>query len=228
MTNFQGLEKPKTTWLSPERLLIAIPVAAGALLALLLLFLLWWPLFQEFQRRSAVVAELEQQEQELPMLRLQVDKLLQRQDQAKRHQEALRQTVGSQANLNTLVAALNRMADATGAVLLVVKPLAASPEPEPPAVQPAQPANAAEEPAQDPLLIPGLEKRSAELQIQGTFAEVLDFLRRLEALNTAVMIDDLELSADDVLEPDEPTLTPQVLVLLKLTITSYGRGVSAD
>ena len=70
--------------------------------------------------------------------------------------------------------------------------------------------------AGDPLLMQGLEKRSARIQVEGAFVQVLDFLRSLENLQVFVITDDLSLVAARA-SKDEA-----IKVRLGLTLLAYG------
>ena len=43
----------------------------------------------------------------------------------------------------------------------------------------------------DPLLMHGLEKRSARIQVEGPFVQVVDFLRSLEKLEVFIVTEEL-------------------------------------
>ena len=70
--------------------------------------------------------------------------------------------------------------------------------------------------AGDPLLMQGLEKRSARIQVEGPFVHVLDFLRSLENLQVFVITDDLSVVAARA-SKDEG-----IKVRLGLTLLAYG------
>ena len=62
----------------------------------------------------------------------------------------------------------------------------------------------------------GLEKRSARIQVEGNFVQVLDFLRSLEKLQVFVITDDLSVVAARA-STDEA-----IKVRLGLTLHAYG------
>ena len=74
----------------------------------------------------------------------------------------------------------------------------------------------------DPLLMQGLEKRSARIQVEGVFVQVLDFLRSLEKLDVFVVTNDLSVVA-------APSSNGEVMkVRLGLTLFAYGAVNSAS
>ena len=81
----------------------------------------------------------------------------------------------------------------------------------------APPAEGVDAPASsDPLLIQGLEKRTATLNIEGSFIQVLAFLQSLEQLEVFVITNDLALvSARGASEIE-------TLVRLSLKLIAYG------
>ena len=74
----------------------------------------------------------------------------------------------------------------------------------------------------DPLLMQGLEKRSARIQVEGPFVQVLAFLQSLESLEVFVVTDDLSVVAERASEDEA------MKVRLGLTLVAYGAVNSAS
>ena len=68
----------------------------------------------------------------------------------------------------------------------------------------------------DPLLRQGLEKRSAQIGVEGPFVQVLAFLQALEKLEVFVVTDDLSVRVAPTSEDEA------IKVRLRLTLLAYG------
>ena len=237
MTNFQAGAAPTRRWITPERAVLVLPVLAGVGLAVLLLLLGFSPLLLQVQKRSDVVVELERKSRELPLLRRQLDVLLQRLASTGAQQERLLELVAGTGALNTWLAQLNRLAVREGVAIQLLEPQAIElyvPPPPPPAAgATAAPATAAATPppaSADPLLAPNLEKRSAVITVQGPFPKLVAFLQHLELLHMIVIASDMELEL--VPQQSQPTgavaAPTAVPVKLKLKLSAYGRHAGAS
>ena len=237
MTNFQAGAAPTRRWITPERAVLVLPVLAGVGLAVLLLLLGLSPLLLQVQKRSDVVVELERKSRELPLLRRQLDVLLQRLASTGAQQERLLELVAGTGALNTWLAQLNRLAVREGVAIQLLEPQAIElyvPPPPPPAAgATAAPATAAVTPppaSADPLLAPNLEKRSAVITVQGPFPKLVAFLQQLELLQMIVIASEMELEL--VPQQSQPTgavaAPTAVPVKLKLKLSAYGRHAGAS
>lgn len=236
MTNFQAGAVPSRRWITPERAVLVLPVLAGVGLAVLLLLLGFSPLLLQVQKRSDVVVELERKSRDLPLLRRQLDALLQRQARTGAQQERLLELVAGTGALNTWLAQLNRLAVREGVAIQLLEPQAIElyvPPPPPPAGgATAAPAAAGTRPpaSADPLLAPNLEKRSAVITVQGPFPKLVAFLQHLELLHMIVIASEMELEL--VPQQSQPTgavaAPTAVPVKLKLKLSAYGRHAGAS
>lgn len=225
MTNFFSAEPRKTAWFTPERLVLVLPVVGGAVAAVLLLAAGLPPLVVQVKQRQQAIQTLEAQQAELPQLRLQV---LERQQQMQRklmqHRRLLALVAGA-AQLRTWISGLNDLAAATGVRVTQVEPgpleLYAPPPPptQPPPTSPVPAVSA------DPLLVEGLQKRSATISVRGRYPDIRRFLQRLESLQVIAIASDLELkSATATTTPTPgPAGPPATQVELKLKLSAYGR-----
>jgi len=212
MTNFQP-QIPPPLGLSSERLLWLLPALGGLLLSVGLALAWLWPLSQSLQG-------LERQRQERQRQRDQWPVALQRQAQARidleranQQQQQLLQLVAGTKQLDTLLAQLAVEAAGAGVALDSVEPQAAEGAA---AAAPETKSNKAPPPATDPLLVPGLEKRSQLVIASGRFPELLGFLRRLESLSPLAVVSDLNLKHVDSPKQGEPARTT-----LKFSLTAY-------
>jgi len=239
MTNFQ----PRSSLplgLTSERLLLLAPALAGGLLSVVLLAALVVPLLRGVLQRQDQLGQLQQQADELPQnLRLSARARLDL-DTAERQQQRLLQLVAGTGQLDTLLAQLGAEATRAGVDLDSYEPQAAAPVPAatapgapPPPPPGAKPGTSPVPP--DPLLVPGLQKRSQLLVASGRFPQLLMFLRRLEQLAPLGVVSDLNLKHEPVPKPPpEPTPGQKAAppstqppaperTTLRFTLTAYSR-----
>ena len=210
MTNFQAeSNRPTTAWLTPERAVVVVPILAGLALAAMLASAVITPQLVRLRERRSVVEVLEQKSNALPGL---VETLSQRrleQAEVMAQQQRLLALIAGTAQLETFLAQLNDVANRHQVVVTSTDPGAVERAPAPVAATDAPAAG-------DPLLMQGLEKRSARIAVEGQFVQVLDFLRSLENLQVFVITDDLAVVVARA-SKDEA-----IKVRLGLTLLAYG------
>lgn len=247
MTNFQP--RPSLPLgLTSERLLVLAPALAGGLVGVLLLAAVVVPLLRGVLQRQEQLQQLRQQAAELPQnLRLSAKARLDL-DTAERQQQRLLQLVAGTGQLDTLLAQLGAEATRAGVDLDSYEPQtptpvaaatapAANAAPTPGAPPPPGAKTGTPPPPADPLLVPGLQKRSQLLVASGRFPQLLTFLRRLEQLAPLAVVSDLNLKHEPVPKPPpEPapgqTAAPQSQppaperTTLRFTLTAYSRATA--
>ena len=210
MTNFQAeSNRPTTAWLTPERAVVVVPILAGLALAAMLASAVITPQLVRLRERRSVVEVLEQKSNALPGL---VETLSQRrleQAEVMAQQQRLLALIAGTAQLETFLAQLNDLANRHQVVVTSTDPGAVERAPAPVAATDAPAAG-------DPLLMQGLEKRSARIAVEGQFVQVLDFLRSLENLQVFVITDDLAVVVARA-SKDEA-----IKVRVGLTLLAYG------
>tara|TARA_B100000674_G_scaffold381929_1_gene324830 strand:+ start:5411 stop:6097 length:687 start_codon:yes stop_codon:yes gene_type:complete len=217
VTNFQaGTNRPTAAWLTPERAVLVVPIMAGLALTVMLASVVITPQMVQLRERRSVVDVLAQKSEALPGLK---QALLQRrleQAEVMAQQQRLLALIAGTTDLETFLAQLNDLANKHQVVVTSTEPGAVERAPVPVAPTDA-PAAGAEDPAvADPLLQQGLEKRSARIQVEGPFVQVLAFLRSLESLEIFVVTDDLSVVAAPSSEDEA------IRVRLGLTLLAYG------
>ena len=223
MTNFQvGNNRLTTAWLTPERAVVVVPILAGLALAATLASAVITPQVVQLRARRSVVDVLEQKSEALPGL---VQVLAQRRlDQAEvmAQQQRLLALIAGTGELETFLAQLNDLADKYQVVVTSTVPGAVERAPVPVPLSDAPAAGAEDIPVGDPLLMQGLQKRSARIQVEGPFVHVLAFLQSLEKLEVFVITDDLSVEAARSSEDEA------MQVRLGLTLVAYGAVNSAS
>ena len=215
MTNFQAeINRSNSAWLTPERAVVVVPILAGLAIGATLASAVIAPQIVQLRERRAVVDVLAQKSDALPGLEQALAQRRLEQAEVMAQQQRLLALIAGTAELETFLAQLNDLADKHQVVVSSTEPGAVEQAPAPVATTDAA---AAEDPAGgDPLLMQGLEKRSARLQVEGPFVQVLDFLRSLEKLEVFVITDDLSVVA-------APSSKDEAMrVRLGLTLLAYG------
>jgi len=220
VTNFQtGGERSSMAWLTPERAVLAVPILAGVGLAVVLVSLVITPLTVHLRNKQETVNILQGKSDALPQL---IQSLAQRsQDQSYviAQKQRLLDLIAGTTELETFLAELNDLALQHRVTLSSTAP--GEVELPPPQVVDdatgAPPAEGVDAPASsDPLLIQGLEKRTATLNVEGSFVQVLAFLQSLEQLEVFVITNDLALVSARGASENE------MLVRLSLKLIAYG------
>ena len=166
------------------------------------------------RERREVVDELEQKNEALPGLVQALNQRRLEQEEVMAQQQRLLALIAGTSELETFLAQLNDLANRHQVVVTTTKPGAVK-RASVPALSSDVPA--ANDPAVgDPLLREGLEKRSAQIGIEGSFVQVLAFLQALEKLEVFVVTDDMSVLAAPA-SKDEA-----MKVRLRLTLLAYG------
>jgi type IV pilus assembly protein PilO len=216
------------------------PIAGAGLLSVGLLLAVALPQALEIGRVLRHLQELEGQSQELELLKLELLRSQKDRQRVERQGEQLTQLVTGRGDVATFLATLDIEANQSRVKLQLYEPLApggktpagqrtpgAPGAPPPPSAPPPAGAPGASAPsaAPPPSAGPGkapLRERSLVLVASGTYPQLLDFLRRMEALEVLVEQKDLTLTvAED--KPGAggsalPPAVPRVEARLSLTL----------
>jgi type IV pilus assembly protein PilO len=222
MTNLSPRAQPRP---SREQVLLAAPALVGLLLALGLAAGLVWPAWRRLQQDQLELSQLHEQQQRLPLLRLQIAKALENEEQGQAKREQILGLIAGSGEITTFMTQLALEAQRSGVQLDGYEPVVTQAEPEPKggATKSRGQQKEAPRPA-DPLLAPGLEKITLLLTARGTAPQLQDFLRRLEALSLLVVQSDLSLKAESP-EPGTKASPPRRgQTSLKLNLGLYAKG----
>ena len=230
MTNFSGIgRKEFWSWLTPERAVLVGPVFAGLGLSLALFGFGVAPLTLRVREQSEIVAELQSKADFVPVLLQQFAELKRKQTERDQQLDRLLALVAGMSELQTFLARLNDMARLNNVEITTTKPgdveryMAEKPtqtQDAPPAAEGGD----VQEIADDPLLNRGLERRSAELTVTGSFEQVLAFLQSLELLETFVVISDMNIQEQSLRSENG---FERSKVAMDLTLSAYGRQPNA-
>jgi hypothetical protein len=233
MTNFARTQERTVPWLTPERLVLLLPATAGGFVAILMLLFAAPPLLLEVQQRRQAIQSLEAQQLAMPQLRRQLVEQQNQLDRKQTQQQRLLALVAGTEQLRTWITGLNDLAAASGVTVSQVEPGALEvytppPPPVPDAAPPAVSPAAAVPPAgsSDPLLVPGVQKRSAVITLRGQYSNILRFLQSLENLQVIAIVSEMDLKAEtqgNETAPGKPVAKAPELQL-KLRLAAYGRA----
>lgn len=222
MTNLQGSPSGARLPITPEQALVVLPALGGVVLAAVVAAAGLVPLHGQLTAQEERLRTFRDQEQQLPLLRRQQSTLLEQLQKAEQQEKRVMQLVSDVDQLDTLLTALNRLAAATGVVIMTVEPEktaapAAGAKPPTPAGQDAE-----AKPKDDPRFL----KRNYLMVMEAGYGGLLEFLRRVETLNTAVLISDLEVTAGKSSDAADgkagPAQAPKLSV--KWRLTAYQRA----
>jgi len=188
------------TWkrrFSRERVLVGAPVVAAVLVVAGLLLLDGWPRLGRLQEQQERLEELRLKQASLPGLRRQLAKQEIRAQEVAQQQALLVDLIAGRERIQTFLAQIGRVADATGVVIELYEP-SAPPAPAPPANSRSRSrSNRSNQKAatKEPLTGLGYVKTGVLLQAKGPYEALQAFLRRMESLQLLVQPSDLALKA---------------------------------
>ncbi len=194
-----------------------VPIFAGLVLAATLATVVITPQMAQLRERRSVVEIMEQKSEALPgLMQALVERRLEQAEMLAQQQRLLALIAGT-GELDTFLAQLNDLAKDHQVVVTSTEPGLVERAPLP--VDPNDPpAAGADEDVGvgDPLLMKGLEKRSARIVVEGAFVQVLGFLQSLESLEVFVVTEELSVVASPGSENQSNN------VRLGLTLLAYG------
>ena len=218
MTNFQtNAVKRQLNWLTPERSVLVLPIVGGALLAVLIAIGVLTPLLVNLRDQKSKLDALLSQQSELPALKQRLQGLSRQQQAAQQQQDLLLGLLAGTNELTTFLAELDQLAQTAGVSIDITEPGAIERY-----IAPVDTDDGAIVDTSDPLLHPSLEKRSANLNVRGSYRSVLSFLQALEKLQVFVIISDLQIDAERRAsqDPDDQAAVTR----MSLVLTAYGEN----
>ena len=229
MTNFQtNAVKRQLNWLTPENSVLVLPIVGGAVLAGIIAIGAVTPVLVNLRDQKSKLDVLLSQQSELPALGQRLQDLSKQQEARQRQQDLLLTLLAGTNELTTFLAELDQLALTAGVALETTEPGAieryvppvdpvANGAPPPPSGNSA----AASDQSLDPLLSPGLEKRSATITVLGSYTAVLSFLQALEQLQVFVIVSDLQMNAES---SGSQVSEKEFLTRMSLVLTAYGQS----
>jgi len=203
MTNFQPDQASKgLSFITPERALLLLPVLAGIVLSGAVAGFALVPAANKLQELEKLEKENLKKRDDLPGLVRGKGRLLQQEARSKFQKEKLLQLVAGNRSLATLLSQLGAEAAKANVSL-----------------ESYEPQTTAAKSAADPLLGDGIKKDQQLLVVQGSYPNLLSFLRKLEWLTPLLVISDLSLEGQKA-DPKAAATTT-----LKFTLTAYYKAL---
>ena len=211
-----------------DRVLVGVPVLVALVVVALLAVVDGWPRLGRMQEQQERLEELRRKQASLPGLQRQLTKAEIRAQQVAQQQALLVDLIAGRERIQTFLAQLSREAAATGVLIELYEPVAAKPSPAASNRNSrnsrSTSRNAKAAAPKDPLTGLGYSKTSVLLQVQGPYAAIQSFLRRMEAQQLLVQPSDLALKALQVKgDAKDPAASVQPLTELKLRLTFFDK-----
>ena len=216
----------RSDWVTPERLLLLIPLVLGSGIAALMAIVLYLPLLYQVNRLGGLVQGLTDKVGVLPVNRQRLSVQLQRFEQARAQEELLLNLVAGPGQLQTLQAQLSDLARGSGVAITGFEPragdaLTATPA-SPAKATPGSPSPPAANP--DPLLRAGLSKKAVLLTVSGPYPNLREFLVAVENLNVIAIATELKLQTGETGSTAMPgQAPPRVITTMTLVLSTYDR-----
>ena len=216
----------RSDWVTPERLLLLIPLVLGSGIAAMMAIVLYLPLLYQVNRLGGLVQGLTDKVGVLPVNRQRLSVQLQRFEQARAQEELLLNLVAGPGQLQTLQAQLSDLARGSGVAITGFEPrageaLTATPA-SPATATPGSPGPPAGNP--DPLLRAGLSKKAVLLTVSGPYPNLREFLVAVENLNVIAIATELKLQTGEAGSTAMPgQAPPRVITTMTLVLSTYDR-----
>ena len=216
----------RSDWVTPERLLLLIPLILGSGIAAMMAIVLYLPLLYQVNRLGGLVQGLTDKVGVLPVNRQRLSVQLQRFEQARAQEELLLNLVAGPGQLQTLQAQLSDLARGSGVAITGFEPragdaLTATPA-SPATATPGSPGPPAGKP--DPLLRAGLSKKAVLLTVSGPYPNLREFLVAVENLNVIAIATELKLQTGEAGSTAMPgQAPPRVITTMTLVLSTYDR-----
>jgi len=218
-----------------RRLWLGLPIAAGGALALLLTALVLLPQWLALQGNMKRLSELEQLRNQLGLTRSHLNATATSIEKVQAQQAKLFEIVTGSGDLSTFLATLDQLAKANRVQLDLYEPQADGKSPDRNKDGRVDDQEKKAKPAADPLEVDGMQRNSLELAARGSYPQLLEFLRQLEALNVLVVQTDLQLNLEgaNANAPAGPAATgPEALrprpVVLNMLLGLYNKTPEAS
>jgi len=223
MTNLQQ-SAPILSPVVLKRLWFGAPAAILAGAGVLVGFIALVPLWQTMQSQSSRLQELQSIQDQVNLMRQQLRSQEINQEKLLGQRERLYTLIAGSGDVSTLIATLDREASSSGVRLDNYEPqvpVAAAPSAAAPAAGQSK-AQAPAAAASSDLQKAGLQSTGMLISARGGYGQLLNFLRRLEALNVLVIQSNLGL--EGVQSSTGKKNPSEALVTMKLGLSLYSKS----
>ncbi len=188
MTNFQAIKKNKRTWLTRENLLISFPLSISIIISIFAIFYFIFPKIKNSIKFSKQINEMEIKKNELPLKETLLNQKEEKLTKIKEKQEKLLDLIAGTKELYTYMSRLNQIAIQNKISIVEIKPETVE-KYIPPIVETSADTEGINK-SLDPLVIEGLEKRNINIKIEGSYPDIINFLKLIEQLPMIIITSD--------------------------------------
>ena len=192
MTNFQGIKKKNNKWITRKNIILSFPISISIVLTIFLFFYLLLPKIKNTIKFSDQIKEMQIKKDELPLKEEILKQVSQKLEKEKNNQEKLLNLIAGTEELYTYMSRLN---------LIAIKSKVSIVEVKPDKVEKYVPSLLADNSSTtntnklslDPLIAEGLEKRNINIKIEGSYPDIINFLKLVESLPMIVLTSDFKI-----------------------------------
>ncbi len=213
MTNFYTSEN-KIKSLGGNNPYLLVPIITGVIVSLLILLSIELPLALNIIKNRKEISESLFKQTQIPLMKKSLITRNIELNKYKSQQNRILEIIAGSRELSTYLSRINLLSKSNQVEILEIKPLSVETYQDP-SLQAI-----GEDIAKDNLLIKGLEKRSVEIKVKGTFTNILSFLRKIERLQMIVIPTDLKISKEDF---KTNKLQNKLQTIFELKLSIYGR-----
>jgi len=187
MTNFQASKKKNNKALTRESLIIGFPISISILVSIFLFIYLFIPKIKNSIKFSGQINEMQIKKDELPLKEEILNQATKKLTIEKNKQEKLLNLIAGTEELLTYMSRLNLIAIQNKISIVEIKPEKVEKYiPELYSSDNINPNNIKNK-SLDPLVAEGLEKRNINLKIEGSYPDIINFLKLIERLPMIVV-----------------------------------------
>tara|TARA_Y100000589_G_scaffold27360_1_gene22849 strand:+ start:334 stop:1011 length:678 start_codon:yes stop_codon:yes gene_type:complete len=192
MTNFQAIKKKNNKWITRKNIILSFPISISIVLTIFLFFYLLLPKIKNTIKFSDQIKEMQIKKDELPLKEEILKQVSQKLEKEKNNQEKLLNLIAGTEELYTYMSRLN---------LIAIKSKVSIVEVKPDKVEKYVPSLLADNSSTtntnklslDPLIAEGLEKRNINIKIEGSYPDIINFLKLVESLPMIVVTSDFKI-----------------------------------
>lgn len=191
MTNFQAQKVKQKKILTREKLILAFPIAISIFVSLGLFFYLVFPKIRNSRSFLKEINGMKLKKEELIIQEQLLKQSAERLELESGKQEKLLNLVAGTEELYTYLSRLNQLAISNKISILEITPLQVE-KFTPQSDNKTTNENSNVEKNADPLVVEGLEKRTINLKLEGSYPNLINFLKLIERLPMIVITSDFK------------------------------------
>tara|TARA_B100000212_G_scaffold342387_1_gene329274 strand:- start:1737 stop:2417 length:681 start_codon:yes stop_codon:yes gene_type:complete len=193
MTNFQAIKKKNNKWITRKNIILSFPISISIVLTIFLFFYLLLPKIKNTIKFSDQIKEMQIKKDELPLKEEILKQVSQNLEKEKNNQEKLLNLIAGTEELYTYMSRLNLIAIKSKVSIVEVKPDKVEKYVPSTLTNNNSSARNTNKLSLDPLIAEGLEKRNIDIKIEGSYPDIINFLKLVESLPMIVVTSDFKI-----------------------------------